>query len=361
MSKYISIYGGSRAVSLIRETGFSQDMVKIVAAAAGGPKWLILGAFDRILFPGFFRNRKTSLFLVGSSAGAWRLAAACQNRPDEALEKFRHGYIHQWYSLNPGHGDILFECRRILSEYLNAEAVDEILMHPLYRLNILSVRSRGLLKSENTMIQASGLFLSALSNMVKREFLKYFFDRVLFYHPEEKPPFYNMNRFPTHKVALDKNNFHKAILSSGSIPIIMPGVDNIAGAPSGVYRDGGIIDYHMDIPFLPENDDQGLVLFPHYSDKIIPGWLDKTNGRLPGTANMKNLIMISPTRAFVDLLPGKKIPDRSDFSDFKGNNRERIARWKKACTISRLLGDELFDLIDSNRVAQCIKPLKTAP
>jgi len=63
-------------------------------------------------------------------------------------------------------------------------------------------------------------------------------------------PFIDMKGFDITRVPLNRENFHYALLSSGSIPMIMPGVRDIADAPDGVYRDGGVIDYHLDIPFL---------------------------------------------------------------------------------------------------------------
>ena len=37
-------------------------------------------------------------------------------------------------------------------------------------------------------------------------------------------------------------------------------------------QDGGIIDYHLHLPY---HRAQGLVLYPHFIDRIVPGWLDK--------------------------------------------------------------------------------------
>ena len=36
-------------------------------------------------------------------------------------------------------------------------------------------------------------------------------------------------------------------MASGSIPIVMKRVRNISCAPKGIYRDGGLIDYHFDL------------------------------------------------------------------------------------------------------------------
>ncbi|MFH1153356.1 MAG: patatin-like phospholipase family protein [Pseudomonadota bacterium] len=360
MSPYLNFYGGRQAISVINDQGLSPQSVRVVAGAAGGPKWLVLGSMDKMLFSTWFAGRSKPLFLLGSSAGSWRFAAAAQKNPGQALERLRQAYIEQWYSSRPSPRDITRECNRIFRRFLDPDGVAQILGNPVLRLNILAVRSLGPVGSETRSVQAAGLVAAAMANAVKRDLLKFFFHRVLFYQSKDRPPFFGMNRFPIHHVPLSEANIQKALLASGSIPYVMEGVTGIPQAPPGVYRDGGALDYHLDIPFL-ENDLQGVVLFPHYTDRIIPGWLDKSlTRRLPGKANMDPVLMICPSKKFLDLLPGKKIPDRNDFQTFKGNNAERIRRWNKACGISDLLAEELYNTLDSGRLREVVRPLPSA-
>ena len=78
--------------------------------------------------------------------------------------------------------------------------------------------------------------------------------------------------FHTHKVELDASNLMEALLASASIPLVLEGVADIPRAPPGIYWDGGIIDYHLHLPY---HHASGLVLYPHFTDCIVPGWLDK--------------------------------------------------------------------------------------
>ena len=94
MTQYLSLYGGSKAISIIKENGLTQNIVKVVAGAAGGPKWMILSHMDRFLFTEWFKNRSEPLFLAGSSAGAWRFAALSQRDPGKALDLLLHSYIY---------------------------------------------------------------------------------------------------------------------------------------------------------------------------------------------------------------------------------------------------------------------------
>ena len=99
------------------------------------------------------------------------------------------------------------------------------------------------------------------------------------------------------------------------------GVRDIAGATAGLYRDGGIIDYHHD---LPHSDDNRLTLYPHFYDYIVPGWFDKKlKWRRPSAANVDRTILISPSRDFVAKLPNAKIPDRRDFVSLSAAERVR--------------------------------------
>ena len=52
--------------------------------------------------------------------------------------------------------------------------------------------------------------------------------------------------------------------------MVMEGVRDIPGAGPGTC-DGGLLDYHLDLPYSGD----GVVLYPHFTDKVIPGWFDK--------------------------------------------------------------------------------------
>lgn len=163
-----------------------------------------------------------------------------------------------------------------------------------------------------------------------------------------------MNEFPMTIHQLTSANFKKALLASGSVPVIMEGISDIPGVP-GVFRDGGIIDYHLDLPFLP--DDDGLVLFPHFYESITPGWFDKKLNRKPNPEHLKNVVLISPSEAFVKTLPYGRIPDRKDFKTFKGRDKERMDYWWTASDKSKQLGEEFHNAVASGNIRHMVKPL----
>jgi hypothetical protein len=352
----ISFYAGAKALSIIRDKGLAQEDVNVVAGAAGGPKWLVLNHLDRVMFSSWFKGRKAPLYFLGSSIGSWRFAAASQKNPVEAIEKFQEVYIHQSYRAKPTPEKVSRESRRIMDHFIDDAAIHEILSHPVFRLNFMAVRCRHILSSDSRVLLFPGLTAAFLFNAMGRGFLKYFFDRSLFYHPADKPPFLGMSGFPIQKIPLTRENFKAALLASGSIPLVMSGVKDIPGAFPGTYRDGGILDYHLDIDFL--NGNKGLVLYPHYSDRIIPGWFDKKlRYRKPASKNMENILMISPSKEFVERLLHGKIPDRNDFSLFRGRDRERFSYWLSVVHESKRLGDAFKDAVDSGRIRQLVKPM----
>jgi len=351
----LTVYAGCRAFERVRSGGLLSDDVQIMAGAAGGPKWLVLGHLDRTVFSTWFKDREKPLFLVGSSSGAWRFTMAAQADPVAAVDRFEKAYIHQYYTDNPTPADIGREAIRILNDILPETGPDEILSHPFLRLNMMAVRCRGPVASEKKWVQTMAMIGAIGLNAIHRRGLRFLFDRVLFHDPRDMPPLDSMEGFTTHRVPLCRENLRQAMMASGAIPIIMPGITRIPGAPDGTYRDGGVIDYHMDLPYSPR---KGIVLMLHYTDRIISGWLDKSlPWRRPSAENMADVLMVGPSKSFLSDLPYGKIPDRNDFKLFLGRDAERVAYWQTATDAGRRLADEFMEIVVSGRIRTMVQPM----
>jgi len=340
-------------MDIIQDEGLDLSRVKVLAGASGSAKFLVLTGIDRMVMS-LLKGRTDPLYLIGTSIGAFRMAAFCQPDPLEAIDILEREYIAQHYDVRPTKKDINRETHKILDAYIDDKEIKSMLTHPFMEISFLSNKCRGLLKSENSKVQLIGLGLATGANLLSRNKLGLFFERALFCTPGKVPPFASMNQFPINIHGLTPSNFKSALLSSGSIPVVMEGVSSIEGAP-GVFRDGGILDYHLDIPFLP--DDDGLVLYPHFYEKITPGWLDKKLHRKPSPKNMKNVVLVAPSKTFVEDLPFGKIPDRKDFTTFKGKDGERMAYWQTVVKKNKQLGDEFFEAVQSKKIKQIVKPL----
>jgi hypothetical protein len=359
MSKQLVILAGKKAMQIIERHGLRPEMVKVVVGTAGGPKWLVLHGLDRAIFGSWLKERTAPLFLLGSSIGAWRFAAVSQNNPAEALDRFLSAYTEQHYQPNPSPAEIALEGARILGVLLGHAGTGEILNHPFLRLSLVAARCRWPVASDNRVLLSLGLMDAILYNAVHRSALKLFFERTFFYDPREIPPFLESSESPGRVVPLSEKNLHQALLASASIPLLMTGVKNIPEAPKGIYRDGGAIDYHFDLPFMGSNgDSESVVLYPHYLDRVIPGWFDKNlPWRKPHASNMDRVILVSPSREFIERLPCKKLPDRNDFTLFKGRDDDRIAYWNAVIEASKGLGEEFLELVGTSRILTSMQPI----
>ena len=372
--KSLIIRAGPRALKHLREHGLRPNDIDIVPGAAGGPKGLGLARLDEYLFadwlPSGFETRTTPVKLIGASIGAWRFAAVCRNDPREALAALAKAYSEQKY---PKKVDAKFVSAyaRDLTDSLFSGREEEMLSNPHYQLNVLAVRGKGILNREAFGRTHAGFVMAALANAAGRPHLRHFLDRVWFYadrpsavegNTENPAPVglpadgeTSFDRFHTHFVKLTADNFGDALIASGSIPLVLQGVTQIADAPSGTFWDGGIIDYHLHLPY---HRSPGLVLYPHFTDKIVPGWLDKMlPWRKAQGPWLDNMILLSPTREYLDSLPHRKLPDRNDFKRFVDDYDGRLHYWQRAIAESGRLRDEFAALVQRGRIADEVRPL----
>lgn len=354
MNTDLSIKAGRKALALLRDEGLQLDRVKVLAGASGAAKYLVLSGID-ILLMALLAKRVTPLHTIGTSIGAFRMACFCHPEPQQAYERLQHAYIHQHYPVRPSAEEVSLKSKGIVNAFIADSDIPPILEHPSMRLNFLSNKCKGLLARDNPVLQGVGLALAGMSNCISRDALGWYFERALFHSPGTIPPFAAMDQFAMQSHALTQKNFKQALLSSGSIPIVMQGVREIDGI-AGVFRDGGIIDYHLDIPFLPSEDD-GLVLYPHFYPQITPGWFDKRLKRSAKPEHLDHLVLISPKQSFIESLPHQKIPDRTDFKSFHHDDQQRIAYWQKTVDMSQRLGDELHRLIETGAISARVEPL----
>jgi hypothetical protein len=299
-------------------------------------------------------RRSTPLDTLGSSIGSFRHACFAHDDPQAALARFETGYIGQSYDESaldprgmPGMEAITLESDRILGDLLGEKGAQEICDNPLIKNHIVVARLRNDQGRDRGAAFYGQLGAAALSNAFSRRALGRSFERLLF-RPERGALAYH--DLPTTEVDLTPQRVQHALLASGSIPLVMAGVRSTPGV-DGTLFDGGIIDYNFDFEFERR---EGLVLFAHFFDKIIPGWFDKPlKWRKPSLAALEDVVMIAPSDAFVASLPGGKLPDRSDFLDF--GTDERIERWNGVVEACRILGEELEELIDSQRLSERIE------
>ena len=367
--KMLELRAGPRALAHIRDHGLRAQDIDIIPGAAGGPKGLGLAKLDEWLFadwlPQAFPLRRTPINLIGASIGAWRFAAVCRGHTADgtraALAAFADGYSTQQYPRKVSAAFVSGYARDLI-EHLFAGRESEVLAHPHYQLNVLVVRGKGILHREAKgwakARTSAGFALAAVANAAGRQHLRHFMERTWFTPSLDHQLLAEgekFDAFTTHHVKLTPQNFPQALIASGSIPLVLEGVADIPGARTGTYWDGGLIDYHLHLPY---SRTAGLVLYPHFSNKIVPGWLDKTlPWRKAGGAWLDNVVLISPSRDYLARLPFKKLPDRNDFKRFADDYEGRLKYWRFAIGESARLRDELAGLIADGGIAERLTPI----
>lgn len=345
----------------LQRNGLKPQDIRIIPAAAGGPKGLILNPLDQFLFGQWFASSTHTLHLVGASIGAWRLATACLKQPQTALQQLADDYIAQSYEIPSGRkAPTADHVSEKFAESLQAffgGRVHEILSHPRYRLHIVTSRGRYVLHREHKWATPAGYLGAFVTNAVQRRAMGAWLERVIFSDRREALPI-KLNDYRTRTVHLNERNFSAALQASCSIPFALRAVHDIPGAPRGAYWDGGITDYHLHWNYasllasessdaLQNTTSSPLVLYPHFQKQIVPGWLDKSlKWRHGSTAFLDNVIVLAPHADWVKSLPNHKLPDRQDFMHYGADLASRMKVWGEATKRAAQLAEEFAQTIE---------------
>lgn len=349
----LTLKAGKRAMTRIQERGLAPADVGIIPGAAGGPKALGIQGLDLALFGDWLPRAPRERALIGASIGSWRFASACLPDPVAGIELLGRLYNEQSFAKGVTMAEVSQSCTTMLDDLLQGRDAS-VLSHPLYRLNIMIVKSHGLLARDHRGGLSLGLGSVIANNLLGRSRLSRHFERLIMHDARQTPPLSALTDFPSRCLPLDTANLRQALLASGSIPMVMQGVMDIPGAGPGTFRDGGLLDYHLDLPYSGSD----IVLYPHFTDKVIPGWFDKgLPWRRGDQGRLQDVLLLAPSREYLAALPHGKLPDRSDFKRFMGQDKARQQYWRTAMEQSRRLGDEFLELAESGRLAERLEPL----
>jgi hypothetical protein len=361
--KALQVHAGPAACALLRERGLRPQDVRAIPAAAGGAKGITLNPLDRFIFGQWLAAAPQTVHLLGASIGAWRMAAATLPNADDELAQLAEDYITQRYDHAPGQmpkpGVISQAFGQKIDQRLGQRAA-QVLAHPRWRLHVFTSRGRHVLRRQGRLRTPLGYVGAFMANAVHRRALAWFIDRVVFSDPRDPLPF-PLADFRTHRVALSAANLTPAVLASCSIPFWLNAVHDVPGAPHGAYWDGGITDYHLHLNYAAMGQaaapgwvgGPGLVLYPHFSPHVVPGWLDKPWKRRHFASPMlDNLVVLSPRPDWVARLPHAKLPDRKDFKTYGDDNASRMRDWRRALAESQRLADEFAQAVTAGAPVQ---------
>lgn len=350
----LEVYAGQKARETIMKNGFTPEIFDYFLGASGGPKWFTLAGLDRVLFPEWFSGVNHQIQVIGSSAGAFRAICAVQDDPLAAFNRLAESYSTTTYSCEkPTPREITQKAEDLLKVMVDDAGKQQVLANAHFKAHLIVAKCLGATRFESKFRQLSGLAMSAAANTLHRRNLAKLYTRYVFSSPNANLVIKDPYNLPTQYHSLTQGNIHTALLASGSIPVVIEGVTDIEGAPSGMYRDGGIIDYHFDLSFGPTD---GLVLYPHFYNKPIPGWFDKgLKGRVPHRTSYDNVVMLVPSASFVANLPYSKIPDRKDFEVLDADTR--IKYWQTVLKETDRLGEYFMGAVKDGSLVDRIKPL----
>ena len=346
----LDIYAGPAAKQQILESGFRPEDFSTFLGASGGPKWFSLFGLDKYLFGEFFKGTSHSMDLIGSSAGAFRASCLAQNDPVQAISELAYRYAATDFALDATPIGVTRAAQQLLGHILPTDKCQEVLDNPQRRVHFLTARCLGSVADKNKLKQGLGLAKSLINNAIGRQHLTKQYQRVIFSSNPQPLTLQETAVFTTETVPLSQENFHSALLASGAIPMVMLGIPDIPGAPKGMYRDGGIIDYHFD--FTVQNE--GLTLYPHFNKTPKAGWFDKNLKRTASAKHYDKTVMLVPSDEFVSQLPFSKIPDRTDFE--KMDATTRIRYWHTVFEETERLAESFDNMVNKFDPAR-LKPL----
>lgn len=361
----LEIYAGQKALNTIENEGFKQELFTSFLGASGGPKWFVLSGLDKYLFGEFFKLRTTPLNVIGSSIGSFRAACFCQDDPAAAIDRFIDAYFSVTYESRPTPQEVTDSSEPVIKAILGVSAneanqgashssdnIEQILNNPIFKAHFIVARTKGLVARENKYLQLAGLMKSFINNAVSRSKLSSQYQRYIFQRVDSELNLFDQDGFDTNHIPLTSENIKDALLASGCIPLVMSGIRDIAGSDKGMYRDGGIVDYHFDFKI----NNPGLILYPHFNSTIKPGWFDKGLKRSFDINNYDNTVVVCPSKEFIHSLPYQKISDRTDFE--KMTDQDRLAYWQTIVNRSQDLAEDFANFTDKQDFAH-IQPIET--
>jgi len=343
---------GPTAYQQIAESGLKSESFTQLLAASGGPKWMGIAGLDKYLFGEFFKGRKTPLHTLGSSSGAWRLACLGQNEPLAAYTRLEQLYISQRYDVKPTPAQVSQQVVEIISGVLGEAAGQDIVDNKVIHTHLVACRGRHFNRLPSRLSLGLGLATAAATNLMSRKSLGLHFERFVFSTDDKDSPFNGLDDLPSQQVSLTRKNIAQVLLASGSIPWVLAPVTDICGAPKGHYYDGGITDYHFDLPL---SHAKGLTLYPHFYPSLTPGWFDKSLPWRKAEGNYHNALIIAPTPKYLASLPYGKLPDRSDFKYLQSD--ERIRYWQESIAMSEALAEEFAEVLAKESIMERLEYL----
>ncbi|WP_180182588.1 patatin-like phospholipase family protein [Acinetobacter sp. YH01020] len=348
----LNIRAGHLARQLLEQEGLNAAQVDILPGAAGGPKGIGIQGLDQAIFADFLPRAQQKRTLIGSSIGSWRFASIAAWGAIEGTKRLSELYTNLSFHKKMSRQEVSDVCRGMLIDLIQGQEA-ALVNHPDYHLTVLSVKAQHIFQSDKALPLLASVAGIVGTTALARKHSRYFMQRVISQPVSGHQFTVADDGFTTHYHALTQDSVMPWLMASASIPGVMAAIRDIPDAPQGSYRDGGLIDYHIDLPF----QSQGIVLYPHFTDSITPGWFDKLFKRQANPENQARTLLLSPSQEYLASLPLGRLPDRKDFT-LKGlDNQQRIKMWNQCVAESQRMGDEFLELVEKQHFPAVMQAL----
>jgi hypothetical protein len=339
---------GPAALARIRAHGLAPEHVHAMFLPAVGPRWLIWAGVDRALIEsGWLAHPARRCLLMGASIGSWRSLSLAARDPLRAHEALLEHYCAQHFTRKDSPRAISGAYADMLGKVFDDADLAHALAHPSFDLAIVAARFAPPGAAGPRWLQASWLGSAGLLNVLHPRANALFFRRVIFAS--------RAHRLLAAHAPLTQQNARAVALASGTVPLYMHPVQDIANAPAGAYIDGGLTDYHVHTKLRATG---GVVLSFLHQRKLLAAWLDRfTPWRQTPAAALEDLLLVYPDPEFVRSLPGWVVPSRDDFERYVDRPEERFARWREAAARARELGAAFMHDVASGAIAGKALPL----
>ena len=347
----ICVRAGKNVYEIIQAGAFDFNNVSAYVGATPGPRWLVASGFDLSLLQSGVLGNKRPTVLAGSSAAALRFAAWMQPEPEKSYAKLIEAYIAMHFTKKDTPEEILQSIRNVIDSYIEDDALPFVLANKRYRLAIITARAKHLAASNARWLQLLALGTGFVCNAINRNMIRRFFQRVVFQNSPILPYFCLNHDFKGQAIRLNETNFKHALLASSAVPFAAAGVRDIYGAPSGMYRDGGLTDYQLNQKY--SSGKEAVTLLFNHQKRLIPTWFDKSlPSRQPPGEYLENLLLVYPSDDFIRTLPYGKVPEREDFRWYADNPSKRMRNWRRVVEASKPLGEQFLELVESGKLRE---------
>ena len=163
--------------------------------AAGGPKALGIQGLDLALFGDWLPRAPQERSLIGASIGSWRFASACLPDAAKGISRLGELYTAQRFPKGVTMAEVSRLCAQMLDHLLEGQDA-HVLSNPHYRLNVVVVKSHGLLAHDRRGALGLGLGSVIGSNLLGRPRLARHFERVILHDSRLAPPLAALEDFP---------------------------------------------------------------------------------------------------------------------------------------------------------------------